>query len=167
VELTEDTHYIARAHQLLAHIELDRGEAGEGLRLIRRSLQLLEETGNELERAKFRLEEARALIQLGEVEEAAQIALESAGQLREIHPLEAGRGYGLVAEAFEALGDGERAVELYELAAEVLESQPTRYLLTVYGRLAELLEQRGAKDEAFAVLKKAMGVQTRIGVSGR
>ena len=98
IELTEDTHYIAQAHQLVAHIELDRGEHAEGLRLIRVGLELLGDTGNALEFHKFRLEEARALALLGAVEDGALIAMESAAALLEIHPLEAGRGYGYVAE---------------------------------------------------------------------
>lgn len=159
IERTEDTRYIARAHELLAHIELDRGASEEGLRLVRRSLDLLGSEGTPLEFHKFRLDEARALAQLGHIEEAASIAMESAGALLAIQPLEAARGYGLIADAFKALGETARALELYELAAEAHEATPNRYLSAIYSNLADLLEQEGRKDEAFEFLKKAVKIQ--------
>ena len=36
---------------------------------------------------------------------------------------------------------------------------PSRYLLEVYSRLAQLLEAEGEKDEALEVLKKAVAVR--------
>src|SRR5690242_4955909 len=41
LELTEHTEYTARAHQLLAYVELDRGHAEEALALLQRSRELL------------------------------------------------------------------------------------------------------------------------------
>lgn len=164
LELTENTHYTARAHQLLAHIELDRKHPEHALELVRKGLAMLEQGAN-VERALFRLEEARALVQLGEREEAASIAMESAGQLADASPFEAGRGYAVVAEVFEQLGDRAKARELYELAAEMHGAFPSRYLLDVYSRLAQLLEANGEKDEALEVLKKAVAVRAATGKS--
>lgn len=163
IELTEDTHYLARAQQLLAHIELDRGNLDAALPLIQRGVELLQGSGNPLEFHKFRLEEARAVAQQGDLEEAAAIGMEAAGALREIHPLEAGRGYGYVADAFKSLGELDRAAELYELAVETLEPGHNRYLTSVYTSLSEVLEEQGKAQEAFEALKKAMGIQARIG----
>ena len=56
------------------------------------------------------------------------------------------------------LGDPERAEELFELAAELLERNPNRYLVRVYRRHAELLESLGRQDEAMTLLKKAVAV---------
>lgn len=164
LELTENTHYTARAHQLLAHIELDRKHPEHALELVRKGLAMLEQGAN-VERALFRLEEARALVQLGEREEAASIAMECAGQLADASPFEAGRGYAVVAEVFEQLGDRAKARELYELAAEMHGAFPSRYLLDVYSRLAQLLEANGEKDEALEVLKKAVAVRAATGKS--
>lgn len=164
LELTENTHYTARAHQLLAHIELDRKHPEHALELVRKGLAMLEQGAN-VERALFRLEEARALVQLGEREEAASIAMECAGQLSDASPFEAGRGYAVVAEVFEQLGDRAKARELYELAAEMHGAFPSRYLLDVYSRLAQLLEANGEKDEALEVLKKAVAVRAATGRS--
>ncbi len=156
-------YYAAWAHQLLAHIELDRGRAAEALELLERGLPLVEQTGNVVEQALFRLEEARALLQLGRREEAASVAMHASQVLRGASPLDAGRSYALVAEVFAELGDEARAIELYELALEALETTPTRYLLDVYGRLADLLEAAGRKDEALVLLRRAMRVQRTVG----
>jgi tetratricopeptide (TPR) repeat protein len=167
LELTENTYYTARAHQLLAHIELDRNHPEQALELVRKGLTMLERGGNDVERALFRLEEARALVQLGEREEAASIAMECAGQLSDASPFEAGRGYAVVAEVYEELGDRPRARELYELAAKMHGPFPSRYLLHVYSRLAQLLEADGQKDEALEVLKKAVAVRAATGSSSQ
>jgi tetratricopeptide (TPR) repeat protein len=159
LQLSEDTYYAARAHQLLAHIELDREHPDEALRLIRQGIAMLADSGTKVDRALFRLEEARALMQLGERDEAAAIAMESAGVLSDASPFEAGRGYTVVADVFQQLGDTAKARELYELAAELLSPVASRYVLEVYQKLAELLEAEGRKDEALEVLKKAVSAQ--------
>jgi tetratricopeptide (TPR) repeat protein len=159
--LTEHTHYTAQAHQLLAHVENDRDRPQEALELVRSGLELLGQTASPVDRALFRLEEARALVQLDRREEAASIAMEATGLLKEAAPHDAGRGYALIAEIFEQLGDRTRARELYELAANVLGPIPTRYSVEVHSKLAELLEADGLKDEALAVLKRAVSVRNR------
>jgi tetratricopeptide (TPR) repeat protein len=159
LDLTEHTYYAAQAHQLLAHIELDRDRPEEALELIRNGISMLADSGTKVDHALFRLEEARALLKLGERDEAASIAMESAGLLTDASPIDAGRGYLVMAEVFEELGDRTKAREIYELAADLLSGLPTRYLLEVYQKLAALLEAEGQKDEALEVLKKAVAVQ--------
>lgn len=160
LELTEHTHYAARAHQLLAHVELDRGNAQEALELLDKGLPLVEATGNMLDTALFRLEKARALVELGRTDEAEALAAESTALLEGAAPLDAGRGQMLVGEIYERLGDGVKAREFYESAAAMLEGGADRYLVEVYGKLAALHEAEGRSDEALAVLKKAMAVQS-------
>lgn len=159
LDLTEHTYYSARAHQLLAHIELDRKRPEEALELIRHGVDMLGDSGTKVDKALFGLEEARARLQLGERERAAAVAMEAAGLLADASPFEAGRGYTIMAEVFEELGDREKARELYELAAELLKPAASRYVLEVYQKLARLLEADGRKDEALDVLKKAVAVQ--------
>ena len=74
-------------------------------------------------------------------------------------PEDAGRGYAIVGEVFEELGDPSKARELYELATEKLVGGPRRYAVEVYQKLARVLETEGRKDEALDVLKKAVAVQ--------
>ena len=161
LELTEHTYYTAVAHQLLAHIEVDRKRPEDALELVEKGLELLGDSGSPIDQALFRLEGARALIQLGRLEEAASIAMEASGQLADGSPHDAGRGYMLIGDVFQELGDTAKAQELYELAAEVLEAVPTRYLSEVYQKLAALLEADGQKDEALGVLKKAVAIQSQ------
>jgi tetratricopeptide (TPR) repeat protein len=163
LELTEHTLYAARAHHLLAHVELDRGNADEALDLLERGLPLVESSGDRLLAASFRIEKARALISLDRRDEALGLATESSDLLKDASPHDAGRGYALVGEIMESLGDRARARESYELAVDLLANGPPRYLLDAYAKLADLLEAEGRKDEALEVLKKAVAVQARVG----
>ena len=165
LELTEHTTYAARAHQLLAHVELDRGNADEALGLLDRGLPLIVESSNQVDEALFHLERARALAQLGRSEEATALAQRSAEMLESASPGDAGRGYAIVAEIYADLGDRTRAIETYRRAAELLQVSPSRYVLEVYARLADLLEEEGRKDEALEVLKRAVAVQARTGAT--
>lgn len=155
LEVTEHSTYAARAHQLLAHIELDRGNASEALELLETAYPLIERAGNRFERAVFDLERARALMRLGRSEEAASVALSTTGAIATASPADAARGYALVADVFAELGDTARALELYELAEVTLpERSPSRN--DIAARHAELLEREGRADEALQVLKRAM-----------
>lgn len=155
LEQTEHTSYAARAHQILAHVEIDRGRPEAALQFLAAGLPLIETGGNDYDRAMFGLERARALARLGRSEEAASAAMQCSALLADTSPTDAGRAYALVAEVFADLGQTERSIELYELAAEIL-PENDRYRLDVYGQLAELLEQVGRADEALRLLKQGM-----------
>lgn len=144
LRLTEDAYNTARAHQLLAHIELDRGRAEEALRILEEGVPLLETNANPVEWAQYRLEEARALAKLGRREEAATLAMQIAGIFADAHPEDAARSYTTLAEIYEELGDRARALELFELSAELQRpSNPNRDLAAVSTRMAELHEAEG------------------------
>jgi tetratricopeptide (TPR) repeat protein len=160
LEQTEHTTYAARAYQLLAHIEIDRGHAANALELLERGYPLVEQSGNRYERAMFKLERARALAQIGDREEAASAAMEASALMNESSPGDAARAYLLLGEIFEQLDDRERARELYELAIDQLPAE-NHHLGEAYTRLAGLLEAEGRKDEALELLKRAMRSQTR------
>lgn len=163
LRLTEDTYRTARAHQLLAYIELNRGNAQQALDLLEEGWPLLERSGNRLERAQYRLEEARALAKLGRSEEAGALAMQISGLISDAHPEDAARSYTVLAGVFEELGDDARAKELYELAEELLKARnPNRFLIEVYSRLADLAERDGRTEEAYAYMKKAVGMQRAV-----
>jgi tetratricopeptide (TPR) repeat protein len=164
LRFTEDEARFARAHQLLAQIELERDRPDEALALLQEGWPLLAKTGNPVERAHYRIEEARVLARLGREEGAAALALQVTGVLANARPEDAARAYTLTADVFADLGERERAQELYELAIEMLERKPTnRYLVEVYTKLADLLEAAGRKDEAFDVMKKALAADVGPG----
>lgn len=161
---TEDNYAIALVLQSLAHIYLDLDRAGEALDLLREGTALIAAAGTPLEIAQYRIEEARALAAVGEREDAAALAMQVSSELRDTHPVDAGRLYALLGEIFAQLGESARARELLELAIDQLERQaPTRYLVQAYKRLAELLKEQGSMGEAFEVLERALGVQEKVG----
>ncbi len=151
IETTEHSAYSAQAHHLLACMELDRGNVEEALSLLRRAGELLDGEGHRLIRTRIQLGEAEAL------------ALEAAGGFSDLDPLEAGRCFLLVSQLRADAGDPARAIELCELAAELLSTVPNRFLIEAYGRLADLFQAEGRKDEALAVLKKAVQAQASAG----
>ncbi len=162
LEVSHQDYYAALARQLLAHIELDRGNGERALELLEEAAPLIAGTGGVFERASFEIERARALLELGRGDEAASIAMAASARMQGESSVDAGRAYMLIADVFVTLGDDSRAIELYELALEHLRATPNRYLVEGYSKLAELLEQSGHADRALAVLKEAMNVQQQV-----
>lgn len=164
IELSEDSYHLGLGYRLMARIKLDRGQPQEALELLERAREAVGGMANEQEEAIIRLNEARALAQLGELERAGSMAMEAAGKLGG-RPDEAGQSFSLLAKTFAEVGDRVRAIELYELASEFLEQTPNRFLVEAYAELADLLEAEGRKDDAFEVMKKAIRLQRRIGAA--
>jgi tetratricopeptide (TPR) repeat protein len=161
IEVTDHLAYAARAHHLLAYVELERGNAEEALELLERGYPLVVRSGEPQSQALFRLEKARALAKLGRSDEAVSLAMEVAGALADRNRTDAGRAYAVAAGVFADAGDDARALELYELAAEHMADTPV-YLVDVYSRMAALLEQAGRKDEALELLKQAIGLRSEV-----
>ena len=157
---TDDGYAVAHALQSLAHICLELDRPREALALLDEGSTLIAATGTPADVAHYRLEEARALLALGDREQAGALAMRLAGQLRDLQPVLGGRAYLVLAEVFEQLDERERAKELYELAIERTEPRaPNRVLLTAYRRLADLLKEEGRRDEALELLEHALGLQ--------
>jgi tetratricopeptide (TPR) repeat protein len=162
LELTEDSYHLSRAYRLLATVELERRRPREALELLDRARAILPESENETEQSLIELAKACALVQLGELDEAASLAMTLAGALTEL-PEESGRSYSFLAQTFAKAGDNARAFDLYELACERLERVPNRALVDAYAHLAELLEAEGRKDAALEVLRKAVSTRATAG----
>lgn len=163
LELTEDLHYTGIAHQLVARFELERGRAEEALEHLAQGWPLLERSGSPVEQAQFRAEETLALARLGATEQAAAVAAEVGVLLGDAEPSDAGRIYAILAEVALELGDEAEAERRYLHAVELLERQaPTRHLVDAYAKLAELMETKSRPEEAYAYMKKAIGVQQAL-----
>jgi tetratricopeptide (TPR) repeat protein len=161
LRVTEDNHSIAHAIEMLAHICLELGRASEALDLLDEGEPLIQGTGTPPEIAHYRLERARALAALGDHEQAASLAMQLAGQLADAQPVARGRAYLLVADLFKELEQPARAQELYELAINCLEEHPAnKHLVAAYRSLAALLKENGRRDEALALLERALEIQS-------
>jgi tetratricopeptide (TPR) repeat protein len=158
VELTENVAYAALAHHLLAHIELERGNAEEALELLTEGHALAVRAGGADAEGRFRVDKARALAALGRDEEAVALAIEAAGALTESHPEQAGRAYAIAGDVFARSDEPKRALELYELAVDFVSERHPEFVREVWGKMAELLEADGRKDEALELLKRAVAL---------
>jgi tetratricopeptide (TPR) repeat protein len=162
IELTENVAYAARAHLLLAHVELERGNAEEALDLLEQGHALDIRAGGADADGRFKVDKARALIALGRDEEALALAVEAGASLAESRPEQAGRAYAVAADVFARLDDRARALELYELAGELVAERQPAFTRELYSKMAELLEADGRKDEALELLKRAVGLQDEV-----
>jgi tetratricopeptide (TPR) repeat protein len=164
LELSENSHNTARAHHLLAYVEIERGNAAEALELLQRALPLIERAGDRYEVGLFRLEKARALLQLGRRDEARRVALEVLAELDETARVDSARAIAVVAEVLAGAGDRAQAIELYEQSLAQMAGSP--FALDAHRKLAELLEAEGRQAEALDVLKRAVGLRTQVPAAG-
>jgi tetratricopeptide (TPR) repeat protein len=152
---TEHTAFAAQALLLLAHIENDRGNAVEAIVLIGEGQSAFGTAGRASDQAMFLVERARALAQLGSTDEAAAVALSIPAIVARSRPTTAARAYATTAGVFHDLGDNAKALELYELAAELLPSGG-RHAAEIYRATSLILEEEGRRDEAFEALKRSV-----------
>ena len=155
LEATEHTTQVARAFLLLAHLENDQGNAAEALALFEQGYRTVAASGNAHDEGMFLLEKARALAAFGHAEEAASIALGATGKLANSSLTSAGRAYAIAASVFQTIGDLDKAIELYELAAEQLEVND-RHRVEVLTALGEIYEAQGRQDDALRAMKAAL-----------
>lgn len=161
LEVSNQTFHAGLAHLLLAHIELDRGNAERAHELLERGEPTILASGRANNIAAMKVDKAWALAQLGDNELAAATAMEAVGLLKHLGAVDAARGYVIIAGIYEAIDEDERALEIYELAIDLRgDMQPNRYMAEAYSKYAALLERRGDKDKALEILKRAMSVST-------
>ena len=165
LEQTEHTRYIANAFLLLAMLENDQGHSSEALELVDRAESVVRASGNRYDVGQLELERARAELGLGNKEEAASLALDSLPLLADTSPTNAGRSYALAASIFKELGDGTKALELYEMAIEAFPAED-RHAAEAYGAMAEIAKTAGRKDEALDYLERALAIRTSIRANG-
>jgi transcriptional regulator with XRE-family HTH domain len=129
IRSTEHHEYAARAHHVLAYIELQRGNPEAALKHLDEGWPLIAASPDRLIQAQFRLERARALASLGETAEAQEIAGELLTELEHLAPVDATRCAGVVADVLAQAGDAERALETYEMAVELLPQRESPMLV--------------------------------------
>jgi transcriptional regulator with XRE-family HTH domain len=156
LERTEDDAYVAMAYHLLAYAEIEAGNPDAALEHLDEGRRRCGSNTPARDEARFAIEETRALLALDRLQDAARSASRALGKLHALEPADQGRAYVLLGDVFHRSGDRERAIELLELAVELLETSGRPYLLEAAGKLADVLEEAGHSDRAFAVLRSAV-----------
>jgi tetratricopeptide (TPR) repeat protein len=156
LEVAEDDLAIARIKHVLAYIELERGNPRTALDLIDEGLPLVEHAGDADELALFRLEQARAYVQLGDLDAAREIAVEISPALVKARRGDAGRCFTTLGDVWAALGAPEQAISMYDAAIETLADHRNPHLVRAYKQKAALLETLGDRDGALELLKRAV-----------
>jgi transcriptional regulator with XRE-family HTH domain len=156
LERTEDDAYVAMAYHLLAYAEIEAGNPETALEHLDEGRRRCGSNTPARDEARFAIEETRALLALARVPDAARSASRALGKLHALEPADQGRAYVLLGDVFHRSGDRERAIELLELAVELLADSGRPYLLEAAGKLADVLEEAGHSDRAFAVLRSAV-----------
>jgi tetratricopeptide (TPR) repeat protein len=156
LERTEDQGYIALAYHVVAVAENSAGNPEAALLHLHRGRSLFGAEMMPRHEAMFALEETRALLALDRTPEAAKTASVALGKLQALDPQDQGRAYILLGEVFHRSGDRERAIELLELAVEILEESGRPYVVDAASKLADVLEEAGRSDQALAVLRRAV-----------
>jgi tetratricopeptide (TPR) repeat protein len=165
LERTEDQGYIAQAYHVVAFAEISAGEPELALEHLALGRKLFGPAMMPRLDAMFAIEETRALLALDRPREAAKRASVALGKLHALDTQDQGRAYILLGEVFHRTGDRERAIELLELAVELLEENGKPYLVDAASKLADVLEEVGRSDQALAVLRRAVAVaksETRV-----
>lgn len=161
LKASEHTIEAARALLLLAHVENDRGDPETALELADEGEPVVAAAGETVDEAMFTIERARALDALGEAEEAASLLLGVIPRLATASPVSAARAYAAAANFFRSHGDWEKALELYELAADRLVT-PDRHRADVLKAMAEIYEEQGRPDRALQLLKEALSAAANV-----
>ena len=161
LEQTEHSGYVANAFLLLATLENDQGHSAEARELVDQAGPVVQTSGNRYDNGRLELERARAELGLGNKEEAASRALGSLPLLADSSPTNVGRGYALAASIFNELGDQAKALELYELAADLFPAQD-RHAADAYSAMAEIADAQGRKDEALDYFRRAVAARTSV-----
>lgn len=160
LEASEDELSIARAKQLLAYIEAERGAGEAALSLLAEAVPIVERTGNAQERALILLEQARVLVQLGRFDDARELAIEIAPVLTRSARADSGRCFTTLGDVWAAVGNEEAALGMYDAAIDALDGHRSPWLATAYQRKAALLEAGGDEAGALALLRRAVDVES-------
>jgi len=159
----EDERAIGLAHQMLAYIELERGESAHALELLETAAPLVTRAADAHERAAFELDRARALIALDRLDEARAKLQAVTPILTEQTHIDGGRCMLTIAELHERLDELDEALAMYDLATERLRDHRNPHYVRALRKKSDLLSRLGRDREAYAALRAAIDSQDTTG----
>jgi tetratricopeptide (TPR) repeat protein len=159
LRVAEDERTIAFAEQLLAYIELERGNASAALELLDGAASTIDRVAEPLERAVFQLERARALTELGRGDEALDLLRDIGPTLRERPRGDGGRYLVVLGEIYERLGNDQDALAMFDEAIERLSDHRNPHVVRALRSKGALLRRLGRTDDALEALQEALTFQ--------
>ncbi|HZT92239.1 MAG TPA: tetratricopeptide repeat protein [Gaiellaceae bacterium] len=167
LERTEHTTYIGMAYHMLAYIEIEGGNGERALELLERGRSLIGTDATDGVAAKFAIEEARALVLVGRVRDAARAGSRALEYADALSPGDRGRAFTTLAEVFLAADDDERGRMLFERGLELLVEHGKPYAIEAGRRYADVLEAAGDTAGALRVLRLATDAAAKAPADGR
>jgi tetratricopeptide (TPR) repeat protein len=159
IRSNEDERAVGLAHQMLAYVELERGNAEHALELLDAAQPLVARAGDAHEQAALDLDRARALLALGQLDDARALLQRVAPLLTEFTGGDGGRCLLTLAELYDRLDECDDALAMYDLAIDRLRDHRNPHLVRALRMKSELLGRIGRTDEAYQALKDALDVQ--------
>lgn len=156
LEATEDTFFLARAHEACATILLDQADPKPAREHLHVAEQLFAGLAEPTELGTVGAEWARLALQEDSVDEARARALEALDRLEKAEPVEVGRAWRTLAGVFERLGDVDLADRSYRTAVEGLtEHGLARELAETYRARGKFLRGQQREREALDAFEHA------------
>jgi tetratricopeptide (TPR) repeat protein len=154
LERTENTAYVGMAYHLLAFAEIEAGNGGAALEQLARGREMVGDL-SPVEEARFSVEEARALVLVDRVHDAARAGAVAYELVHQMSPGDQGHAYVALADVFQASGDTARAADLYERGLDLLLAHGKPRAIEAGRKYADLLEAAGDTAGALRVLRRA------------
>ncbi len=162
LEATEDTLHLARAHIGCAWTLNAAGRGGEAQKHLEAAERLLGSSPAPADLASLRTEQAKAALQLGELEDAIERAKEAIELLGESEPGEQGVAWATLADAQTSRNEVAEADDSYRRATMLLaDNDRFRETAQAYRSWAKLLREAGREAEALDALERATDYAVR------
>ncbi len=159
VEQTEYEHYAARARHLVASVALEQGDPEGALEQLMGGLPLIEQAGDRFLNGLFRVEIARALLQLKRPDEAGLFAAQAADLLEGVSRVDMARARLSLAMVLVQTGDEDAALEMFEEIATELVNLKSPLASQAFTAWSNLLSESGDMEGALEVLRRAVRAQ--------
>ncbi|MEJ7567708.1 MAG: helix-turn-helix domain-containing protein [Gaiellaceae bacterium] len=156
VDLTEFAAYSARARQVVAYIENERGDPDAAILALDEGWSAMEQSSDTNLKVIYIIERARALAAKGQIDDARELAVNALETTAGLGPIDRARALTTVGDVLALSGAEDIALRVFSEAAADLEQIGSPMARDVLTKWADLLERLGRRDEGFDILKRAL-----------